>query len=357
MNAPLAASVRVPSARTSGVVTLGALRPLVAIMADAGLEATRVLEGAGLPADLFARDDSHLVDLAGYFRICEQMALQGGDESCHVSLRPLIAGTSRLVQERLLGCTTLAQVLDVLAQSYNIIHGGQYNRVLRRGRSTSYQIDDTHFPYAIGHDDPFVIFSLECLLVYVHVLLVSLAPEAEGLKLRQIRTRGDGPVASRSHLAFLGVPVQRRSPLFALDYSGQADSVTVDPARSPVITARTIYGGVADMLERMGPPPAEGDLVSRVIRALDHGQHDQLAVARQLGLSVASLRRGLTAEGTSFRMLRAARLEEAARSALANGMSMADIADMLSFSDVRSFSRAFRQWTGCSPGSVRSRAL
>jgi AraC-like DNA-binding protein len=335
------------------MISLASIRPLVQIMLDSGLDPGSVLVGAGLPEGLFEQESAQVVELAAYFRICEQMALLGEDESCHVSLRPLIAGTSRLVQHRLLGCKTMAQVLDVLAESYNIIHGGQYNRVVKRGRTTSYLIDDTRFPYALGHDEPFVIFSLECLLVYVHALILSLAADPGGMTLRQMRTRGDGTGQDRLHLACWGVPVLRRSPLFAIDYTGDAASIAVDPMRSPVITSRTIYGGVADMLDRLAPQPSRCDLAVRVSRAIDQGLHDQSRVARQLGLSVASLRRGLTTEGTSFRALRAERLEEAAKAALGTGMTISDTAELLGFSDSRSFARAFHRWTGRTPGSLR----
>ncbi|ATE67543.1 AraC family transcriptional regulator [Rhizorhabdus dicambivorans] len=321
-------------------------------MEASGLVPGHVLRRAGLPADLFEQPDDALLRLSDYFRICEQMALQGGDESCHVSLRPLMVGTSELVQARLRGCGTMAEVMEVLANSYNIIHGHRYNQVQRRGHLISYAIDDADFPYAFDPGDAFVLLSLECLLVYVHVLLLSLAPGGAPIPLRAVRTRG--PAAARGHLAFLGVPIRASAGLFGLDYDAALETVGVSPAQSPVLSARTIYGGVADMLDRIGPAvPAGPDLVGRVERELAGGRHDQAEVATALGMSVASLRRRLGEAGLQFRDVRARYLNSIARAALEDGNSIADIAESLGFSDGRSFARAFRQWNGVAPGDYR----
>ncbi|KRB83103.1 AraC family transcriptional regulator [Sphingomonas sp. Root710] len=335
------------------VLTVGAARPLLAMMAASSLAPAQIFRRAGLAADLLDGDPGAVIRLSDYFRICEQMALQGGDESCHVSLRPLMVGTSELVQARLRGCTTMAEVMEVLANSYNIIHGHRYNQVQRRGQLISYAIDDTDFPYAFDPDDAFVIVSLECLLVYVHVLLLSLARPAQKLPLRAVRTRAPSG-AERGHLAFLGAPLRAGAPIFGLDYDLSLETVAVDPAASPVLSARTIYGGVADMLDRIEPAAAStAEIIGRVEREIAGGRHDQAEVASALGMSVASLRRRLGEAGLSFRDLRAGLLNSMARAALDKGAAIGDVAESLGFSDGRSFARAFRQWNGIAPGDYR----
>jgi AraC-like DNA-binding protein len=331
-----------------------AIRPLLAMMAASGLTPDPILRRAGLPADLLDQREGAMVRLSDYFRICEQMALQGNDESCHVSLRPLMVGTSELVQSRLRGCTSMAGVMEVLANSYNIIHGNRYNQIQRRGSTITYAIDDTNFPYAFDHDDAFIILSLECLLIYVHVLLLSLVPGEQSLPLRLIRTRGTADPAKASHLDFWKVPIRRGSPIFALEYDGAVDALGVAPASSPVLAARTIYGGVADMLDRIAPPTrGPAAIIERVEREIAAGRQDQAEVAAALGMSVASLRRRLADAGLPFRDVRANMLNSIACAALDDGQPIADIAEMLGFSDGRSFARAFRQWNGVAPGAWR----
>lgn len=342
-----------PPDPSQAVLRVDAIQPLLTMMAASGLAPDHILRRAGLPADLLDQRDG-AIRLSDYFRICEQMALQGGDESCHVSLRPLMVGTSELVQSRLRGCTTIGGVMEVLANSYNIIHGSRYNQVQRRGSTITYAIDDADFPYAFDHDDAFVILSLECLLVYVHVLLLSLVPAGEVLPLRLIRTRRSAP-ADAGHLDFWSVPVRRGSPIFALDYDSAIDAHAVAQAASPVLAARTIYGGIADMLDRIAPPARNpAAIIERVERAIAAGRQDQSEVAAALGMSVASLRRRLADAGLQFRDVRANMLNSIACTALDDGQPIADIAEMLGFSDGRSFARAFRQWNKVAPGMWRA---
>lgn len=74
-------------------------------------------------------------------------------------------------------------------------------------------------------------------------------------------------------------------------------------------------------------------------------------VAAELKLSERSLRRRLTEEGTSFRdLLQDARKERAQTILSKPGMSLSVAAEQLGYSDTAAFSRAFKEWTGMSPG-------
>jgi AraC-like DNA-binding protein len=80
-------------------------------------------------------------------------------------------------------------------------------------------------------------------------------------------------------------------------------------------------------------------------------------VAKELRTSSRSLRRGLQEMGTSFRTLweeaAKARAEELVRR---NDDKLEHVATELGFSDVRTFRRAFKRWTGHSPAAFRNRA-
>lgn len=331
------------------------IRPLLDIIASAGLDADDILAGAGVASNPFATAGDTPVLLTDYLRICEQLAVQGKDESCHVSLRPLMVGTSEFVQARLGGCRTLGAVVDVVAASWNIIHGSRYNLVRRRGNTVTYVVDDRDFPYSPGHDAGFISLSIECLLVCIHVLLQSLCDARQMLPLQAIRTRNPGPHAGASHLSVWGVPIRYHSPTYGLEYGRGLDAIAVDPARWRALKARTLYGDVAAMIDQLAPPAAPAStapIVDRVAREIAAG-HDQDAVAAALAMSTASLRRRLAEAGLRFRDVRASVLARRASDGLSSERPIADIAEDLGFADGRSFARAFRQWTGQSPAAFR----
>lgn len=339
---------------TRPVLTFSSISPLVEVMKASALAPENILRAAGMELNLLPDDPGRLIALSDYFRVCEQMALQSGDETFHISMRPLMLGTSEFVQTQIRACRTLAEVMDVIARSYNVIHGHRYNHVRRKGGSVYFVIDDREFPYTLDHDDAFVILSAECLLIYVHALMLSLPPADQQIPLRAIRTRSSGKAAGSTHLSFWGVPVRYRSPVFALQYDASLETIAVAPQHRELFASRTIYGVVATMLDRIDPlaMPARS-LSERVIQMIEAGLADQAQVAAAVGMSVASLRRHLGDDGIQFRDLRSEVLNRHARQKLEEGHSIADVAEDLGFSDGRSFARAFRQWNGISPTEFR----
>lgn len=81
------------------------------------------------------------------------------------------------------------------------------------------------------------------------------------------------------------------------------------------------------------------------------------AFARMANMSERTLKRRLQAEGTSFRALSAEGRRSQAELLLADDtLSISEIAEQLGFSDLSSFSQAFKRWTGLAPSVYRSRA-
>ena len=85
---------------------------------------------------------------------------------------------------------------------------------------------------------------------------------------------------------------------------------------------------------------------------------DMETVARSLGLSVRSLRRHLAAEGKSYNVVEDEALETVAKHLLRDSQrTIQDTAYEMGFSDPGTFHRAFRRWTGTTPGAYRKAQL
>ena len=102
-------------------------------------------------------------------------------------------------------------------------------------------------------------------------------------------------------------------------------------------------------------PIAFTDAVRSVLRELD--RPDEQQVARRLGVSRRTLQRQLQQEGTSFGALLQAERRDAAMALLKEPeLTLEEIATRLGFSEASAFHRAFRRWTGETPGGWRKRS-
>jgi AraC-like DNA-binding protein len=100
----------------------------------------------------------------------------------------------------------------------------------------------------------------------------------------------------------------------------------------------------------------KGRIESLLIPRLHTGDPGMDEIAKHLGLSRPTLYRKLKAEGLSYeKILDDLRRTLAHRYLENDELSVGDTAYRLGFSDPTAFSRAFKRWTGASPGSRKKR--
>ena len=176
-----------------------------------------------------------------------------------------------------------------------------------------------------------------------------------GLRVLRVELRQPQPPSSAPYGETFGAPVHFGAEADRLCFSTDewnAPTVSADAALARMleeharILARRIPHGASDfgveVQKAIAAAPAEGGSAEHVARALN--------------VSVRTLQRRLEESGTTFR-----ELSEAVRGQLAEGylsdprVSIAEVAFLLGFSDQTSFNRAFRRWTGESPGRWRRR--
>ena len=94
-----------------------------------------------------------------------------------------------------------------------------------------------------------------------------------------------------------------------------------------------------------------------LVQMLPAGKADQDNVANRLYRSTSTLQRQLNAEGTSYRDILESTRRSLAEKYLRDGnYTQAEIAYMVGFSDQSNFARAFKRWTGMSPGQFQKTA-
>jgi AraC-like DNA-binding protein len=163
------------------------------------------------------------------------------------------------------------------------------------------------------------------------------------------------PAHSADHASILGVPVR-----FGCD----RNAIAIDPSwlslRLPG-SNRYVFGLFIDRAEALMTEMASnrtwrGKVETALLARLHSGDLGMEEIAASLGLSKTSLYRRLADEGCGFdEVLDALRHRMAVHYLGGGKLSANETAYLVGFSDPATFSRAFKRWTGNTPGSWRGR--
>jgi AraC-like DNA-binding protein len=193
-----------------------------------------------------------------------------------------------------------------------------------------------------------------CLAVFVlHVRGGTGVP----FPLRRVTFTHRTPPDVREHERIFGCPVQFEAERNRLYVARSAwDAPTRVSAHAGMLSVLAQH---ADLL--LARLPRGPDLIERTRRAIAQrlrgGEPTLACVAHELGMSQRSLQRHLRELGYTF-----AALSDEVRAATARlyldqpDLALAEIAYLLGFADQPAFTRAFKRWTGSTPGGARLRA-
>jgi AraC-like DNA-binding protein len=294
------------------------------------------------------------VNLADLFRALRWVATGGGEETFSLSARPLLAGTAAFVLSHATGARTIGGALRQIAHGYNLLHGADYNHVERRSGCLTYKVCDDGFPYTRPRDGV-LHFALECALIFLHGCVCELAQADLSTELIQVHTRREAPRDSGAGaLAFWGAPVTYGARFYALTYDAGLEDLPIRGPRAGVAPDQAVHNRILELITAAEGEGSRQILTERVRVALADGCNDQTRVAERLGISVATLRRRLGAEGVSFRAIQRQAMNNYARARILEDVDIATIAEDLGFSDRRAFTRAFKEWNGHTPSGYRA---
>jgi AraC-like DNA-binding protein len=132
--------------------------------------------------------------------------------------------------------------------------------------------------------------------------------------------------------------------------------LTMPVVRDETALAEFLRHAPADLVAPPDYATSVGESVRRVLSQTLTSRTPSLeSVAERLSLSPQTMRRRLAAEGTSFREIKDELRRDIAIAALARGEeTVEDLARRLGFSEPSAFHRAFRRWTGATPGAYRA---
>lgn len=185
-------------------------------------------------------------------------------------------------------------------------------------------------------------------------LLHELTAKADGIERIEFRTR---------KLAFDDYPQKHQPewPEYPLTFGCARNQILMSstlldyplPQANPM-TVAMCEQLCTELIQRRLQTATTSERVRQYLRVPGVGCPDLPTMARMLHLSERTFRRRLSEEGTSYRDICAATRREMALEMLQNkSITMAEIGETLGFSDLSSFSQAFKRWTGLTATQCR----
>jgi len=323
---------------------VAALRLLHGVLAR-GLDPQPLLQDAGIDPHLLT-DASIGVRGQQMIRLMNMVRNALGDEFFGRTAQRSKPGSLTLMVELGLHCDTLAAALEHMLRA---------DRLLTDDRVISLQVndDDAELRFTRTHpeldpDD----FLIDHWLLHWHRLLSWMTGYLIPLKRVDV-TYSDAPTPDRLSYYACG-SWQPAQPHNALVFSRKYLTL-------PIVRTRHEWEEHLQQGSRGAPVWPEGDtrwsvrVRKLILQSLQNQQCPELdQVAAQLATTAQTLRRHLRDEGTGFAELRDdIRRDIAIEKLHFQRLSVNDVAAQLGFAEPRSFSRAFKQWTGVSPSAYQ----
>lgn len=158
-----------------------------------------------------------------------------------------------------------------------------------------------------------------------------------------------------SHLGFWTAPVSFGHDAYELCFDRTLALEPMPTLQALDMSSEGVFSRVISYLEQYEPTSEKQSYRTRTFDFIRNGVTQQEVVAHRMSISVATLRRRLEEEGTSFRALMSAHFLEEATALLRKGYSVAHVSEALDYSDIRAFNRAFKRWQGETPAKYAQR--
>lgn len=334
-------------------VRLAQIKPILDAAKRAGIDVKRLTQQHLGISDWQVAPDPLEISLTNYFRIERDIAQHLDDLTAQMSTRRLTYMTGNFVLSQIQQCHTLNDAIKGLADYFNMMHGGVFNSVRQTSNLLTMVIDDRDFPYTLSEDRQVRLFLGDCVLLKTHCLLNSLSDGKASLALKRIGITRDARSSLDIHLRYWPTPITLGRETYELVYDLELALQPLYEIGPVDLSAAGIFARVIGQLDAQDKGSQPADILGRIVDLIKDGVTQQGAVAQSLGISVATLRRRLAADGLKFRDLILDERHALAKRLLSDGQSVRNVAEQLDYSDIRAFSRAFKKRFGVTPANFR----
>ncbi|MBF7683226.1 AraC family transcriptional regulator [Acinetobacter sp. B5B] len=309
-----------------------------------GMDAEALLSHVGIEAELLKQPKAR-ISPEQYTRFVKMLWMVTQDEHAGFSPQPRKLGTFAIMCQLIIHSKTLGEALELSSQFYRLFGDDWFISVEKDKHEARF------VPTIPQSDDP-DHYMTESMLMIWHGLACWLIDRR--IPLERVHFNYSRPEQADEYDALFFAPViqfdmPRTEITFARDYLDL-------PIRQNIDTLEEFLKvGPTQLLVKF---KNTNSLTSRIRDVLKSHIGEEMPtlndVASMLYLSPQTLRRRLAAEGRSYQGVKdALRRDAAIHLLLQPKLTLEDVAQQVGFSETSTFHRAFKKWTGVTPGLYR----
>ncbi|MFN9526539.1 MAG: AraC family transcriptional regulator [Pseudomonadaceae bacterium] len=308
-----------------------------------GLACEAILRQAGIQSAVLVEPRARIAP-EQFARLMQLLWEALDDEYLGFGRLPSKRGTFAMMGHAIIHCRSLEKALSRGAMFYGLFPDAPSIHLQREGDWARLSVDDS----TLWDPDHFLV---ESLLVIWHRLGSWLI--GQRIRLEEATFAYPKPThAAEYELLF---PCKQRFAAGQTSLLFHARYLTMPLLQDERTLKQFLQHSPADLLAR---PDGGDSLISQIRRLLGRDCRtwpDLEQVAQHLHTSPQTLRRHLREEGTSFQELKDHLRRDLAIYHLGRDeLAIQDIAEQLGFSEPSAFHRAFKKWTGLTPGAYRA---
>ncbi|MEM7159256.1 MAG: AraC family transcriptional regulator ligand-binding domain-containing protein [Myxococcota bacterium] len=321
-------------------------RSWLLLLTDLGVNVENVFRRAGLPLDLQARESVKL-GFAQYTALYAALEAEADDPLLPIRIAESIS--SEAFHPAIFGALCSPDLTTALTRL------AEYKRLVAP-MVVTIEEDERGLFVGVSWQDPSATMTPSMAATEM-TLTVRIA--RIGTRESVVPVRVEGPQAlepTAAYREYFGVE-PTHGPRYGVTFS-PAD------ARRPFLTASEAMWDVfqPELRRRLNQLQATAKTAERVrsilLETLPSGEASIEGVAQRLGVGPRTLQRSLKTEGVTFKgVVRATREALARHYLVETTISHPEIAFLIGFDEPSSFFRAFKNWTGTTPQSLRAEAM
>ncbi len=321
---------------------------IVAAAAARGVEPARLLAAAGVDPEPLA-DPQYELPISLQQRLWHEAPRLSGDDAFGLHLASLLQPAD------FGGLGFAVRSSSTLGAAYARV--ARYLRLVHREAEVAVAVvgDRAHVRHVSPASRPTPRHGAEFLIaVMAQIGRNEVGP---GFRPLEARFRHTAPTGTEEHVRVFSCPVRFEQPHDELVLAREA--LELPFSRAEPALCEVLDRHLQELVARL--PTSRtflDDARAGLVAELRDGEPTVERLARRLRTSARSLQRRLQQEGSSLQALLAeVRSGLAIRYLTEERESIAEVAFLLGFSDVSTFHRAFKRWTGVTPAAYRRRRV